>query len=65
MTSYKFTLHSGQAFTGEDKRDLRQLSEDLCSAGFVVVQRTASGYSTVPKPIALLERAVASVEPAD
>ena len=60
-----YTLHSGQAFTGEDKRDLRQLSEDLCSVGFVVVQRTVSGYSTEPRPISLLKRAVASIEPTE
>jgi hypothetical protein len=65
MPTYKFILHSGQAFTGEDKRDLQRLSADLCSVGFVVVQRHGVGYSTEPKPISLLERAVASIEPVD
>ncbi len=63
MPSYKFTLHSGQAFTTEDKRDLQALSAELCSAGFVVVQRMGVGYSAEPKPISVLERAVAVIEP--
>ncbi len=63
MPSYKFTLHSGQSFNGEDTRDLRTLSADLCSDGFVVFQRAANGYSTERKPISLLERAIASIEP--
>jgi hypothetical protein len=65
MPTYKFTLHSGQAVTVEDNRSLNKLSEDLCSVGFIVVQRIASGYSNEGKPISLLERAVASVEPMD
>ena len=65
MPTYKFTLHSGRAFTGEDKRDLQDLSANLCSVGFVVVQRTGSGYSKELKPISLLERTVESIEPAD
>ena len=63
--NYKFTLHSGRAVNGADKRDLQQLSADLCSVGFVVVQRTTSGYSKELKPISLLERAIASIEPTD
>jgi hypothetical protein len=63
LPAYKFTLHSGQVFTAEDKRDLQALSAELCSAGFVVVQRLASGYSSEAKPISVFERAVANIEP--
>ena len=62
MYSYKITLHSGQALTANDNRDLQTLSAELCSTGFVVVQRNAVGYSTELKPISLLERAIASIE---
>jgi hypothetical protein len=65
MPNYKFILHSGQTITAEDKRDLEHLSADLCSTGFIVVQRLGVGYSNEPKPISLLERAVASIEPSD
>ena len=65
MPSYKFTLHSGQTFTGNDERDLQGLSADLCAVGFVVIQRTMVGYATEQKPISVLERAVASIEPLD
>jgi hypothetical protein len=65
MPIYKFILHSGQALTAVDKRSLSKLSEDLCSAGFIVVQRTGSGYSNESKPVSLLERAVAQIEPLD
>ena len=65
MPIYKFTLHSGQTFTGEDQRDLEGLSADLCAVGFVVFQRKMVGYATEPKPISVLERAVASIEPFD
>lgn len=65
MPSYKFTLHSGQTFTGNDERDLEELSAELCAVGFVVIQRTMVGYATEPKPISVLERAVASIEPHD
>ncbi len=65
MPTYRFTLHSGKAFTADDKRDLQALSGDLCTSGFIVVQRTRVGYSTELKPISLLERAVATIEPAD
>jgi hypothetical protein len=54
MPTYKFNLHSGQAFTAEDKRALQKLSADLCTDGFIVVQRDRVGYSTDPKPISLL-----------
>lgn len=65
MPTYRFTLHSGQVFTAEDKRDLKSLSADLCSVGFVVLQRRAMGYSTELKSVAVLERAVALIEPAE
>jgi len=64
MAIYKFTLHSGQSFIAEDKRDLQTLCADLCSAGFVVVLRRGSGYSAEPTNFSVLERAVATVEPA-
>lgn len=64
MPNYKFTLHSGLAYIAEDLRTLEKLSEDLCTAGFLVVQRTNIGYSNETKPISLLERAVAMIEPA-
>jgi hypothetical protein len=64
MNTYKITLHSGPTFTAEDKRDLQKLSADLCSAGFIVLHRTSPGYSAEKKPISVLERAVASIEPA-
>jgi hypothetical protein len=63
MATYKFTLHSGQAFTAEDKRDLQALSAEICSAGFVVVQRIGSGYSTELKSISVFERAISNIEP--
>lgn len=65
MPTYKITLHSGQAITADDKRDLQTLSADLCSIGFVVVERRGFGYSTDLKVISLLERAIASIEPAE
>lgn len=64
MNTYKITLHSGPAFTAEDKRDLQELSADLCSVGFIVLQKTNPGYSTAKTPISVLERGVASIEPA-
>lgn len=63
MHIYKITLHSGPSVTAEDKRDLQKLSSELCSAGFIVVQQSSQGYATEKKPISLLERAVASIEP--
>ena len=65
MNSYKITLYSGPSFTAEDDRNLQKLSADLCWAGFIVLQRTSpAGYSTEKKSISVLERAVASIEPA-
>ena len=46
MNIYKITLHSGRSITAEDQRDLEKLSAELCSAGFIVVERTNPGYST-------------------
>jgi hypothetical protein len=63
MPTYKFTLHSGQTFTADDERDLQALSAELCSSGFVVVQRKAAGYSNEVKPFSVLERGVVSIEP--
>jgi hypothetical protein len=65
MPTYKFTLHSGPTFAATDARKLETLCADLCSAGFVVVERQGSGYSSETKPFAVLERAVAHIEPAD
>jgi hypothetical protein len=64
MNIYKFNLHSGQSFLAEDKRDLQKLCSELCSAGFVIVQRRGSGYSSETMQLSVLERAVASIEPA-
>ena len=65
MNTYKITLHSGPTFTADDNRDLQKLSADLCSAGFIVLQRINPGYSAAKTPISVLERAVASIEPAN
>jgi hypothetical protein len=63
MQQYKFNLHTGQSFLAEDKRDLETLTSELCSSGFVVVQRKDSGYGSASTRISVLERAVASIEP--
>ncbi|MFD2648843.1 hypothetical protein ACFSX5_13720 [Devosia albogilva] len=65
MAAYRITLHSGQAIIVEDARELRRLSADLCSDGFVVVRRRAAAYSEETTDYSVLERAVASIEPAD
>ena len=65
MTAYRITLHSGQVIVVEDARELRRLSSDLCSDGFVIVRRRAAAYSEDTTDYSVLERAVASIEPAN
>ncbi len=63
MPTYKFTLRTGSTFSADDPRKLEKLSEDLCTHGFIVVQRHGAGYSSGTTPVSVLERAVASIEP--
>ncbi|WIJ24508.1 hypothetical protein [Devosia sp. RR2S18] len=64
MNTFKVTLRSGQILTVEDHRSLTALATQLAHEGFVVVQRRATGYSTSNTELALMERGVESIEPA-
>jgi hypothetical protein len=65
MTEYKVELNSGKSILIEDERSLAGLASALCDDGFVqVVRRNKNGYQvSTETPIALLERAVVSIEP--
>lgn len=60
---YKITLRSGRTSIVDDRRPLGTLAADLAQDGFVVVQRQASGYSGTTAEVAIMERAVESIEP--
>lgn len=64
MKNYRVTLNSGQSLNVQDHRELEALSQDLCTAGFLIVQRMSSAYTADTKVISILERAVMSIEPA-
>jgi hypothetical protein len=63
MNLYKITLRSGRASMIEDERSLSTLAADLAQDGFVIVRRQASGYSQTKTEVAIMERAVESIEP--
>jgi hypothetical protein len=63
MNLYKITFRSGRASLVEDERSLGTLAADLAQDGFVVVHRQASGYSQAKTELAIMERAVESIEP--
>jgi Holliday junction resolvase len=63
MSLYKITLRSGRASIVEDERSLSTLAADLAQDGFVVVRQQASGYSQAKIEVAIMERAVESIEP--
>lgn len=63
MNLYKFTFESGRASIIEDKRSLSTLAADLAQDGFIIVYRQSSAYSEAKKEIAIMERAVESIEP--
>lgn len=63
MIAYKIKLRSGEFITAEDERDLPTLSKELCEQGFLQVERRISGYEPSKLvPVALMERAVESIE---
>jgi hypothetical protein len=63
MNLYKITLRSGRASIVEDERSLRTLASDLAQDGFVIVRRQVSGYSQAKTEVAIMERAVESIDP--
>jgi hypothetical protein len=63
MNLYKIKLRSGRTSIVDDKRPLSTLAADLAQDGFVVVQRKAEGYSDTTTEVAIMERAVESIEP--
>ena len=65
MNIYKITLRSGRTSIVGDKRVLSTLAADLAQDGFIVVQRQAEGYSDITTEVAIMERAVESIEPQD
>ena len=65
MNIYKITLRSGRTSIVADKRVLSTLAADLAQDGFIVVQRQAEGYSDITTEVAIMERAVESIEPQD
>ena len=65
MNIYKITLRSGRTSIVADKRGLSTLAADLAQDGFIVVQRQAEGYSDITTEVAIMERAVESIEPQD
>jgi hypothetical protein len=64
MNLYKITYRSGRPSIVEDERSLSTLASDLAQDGFVVVRRQATGYSQAKTEIAIMERAVESIDPA-
>lgn len=64
MNTFKVTLRSGQTALIEDPRALDDLAAQLAQEGFVVVRRISGGYAKSVTEVALLERAVESIEPA-
>lgn len=65
MAKFKVELSSGKSIVIEDERSLTELAEELCNDGFIQVLRVdKSGYQPATNAsVALLERAVASIEP--
>jgi Holliday junction resolvase len=63
MNLYKITFRSGRTSIVEEERSLSNLAADLAQDGFVVVRRQASGYSPTKTEVAVMERAVESIEP--
>ena len=63
MNLYKITFRSARASIVEDERSLSTLTSDLAQDGFVVVRRRASGYGQAKTEVAIMERAVESIEP--
>ncbi len=63
MNFFKITFRSGRASVVEDERSLGTRAADLAQDGFVVVRRQASGYSQTKTEVAMMERAVESIEP--
>jgi hypothetical protein len=62
MNTYKVVLRSGSVAIIEDQRTLSAIANQLAHDGFVVVRRRANGYSQQTTEMALLERAVESLE---
>jgi hypothetical protein len=60
---YRITFRSCRASIVEDERSLSTLAADLAQDGFIVVRRQASGYSQIKTQLAVMERAVESIEP--
>ena len=63
MNLYKITFRSGRVWIVEDERSLSALTSDLAQEGFVVVRRQVGGYSDTKTEVAIMERAVESIEP--
>jgi hypothetical protein len=65
MNTYKITHLSGRVDTIEDQRSIEDLTAALCQDGYLIVEARGSGYSGKTKPLSVLERAVATIEPLD
>jgi hypothetical protein len=65
MNQYKIAFRSGRALIVEDERPLKTLASDLAQDGFVVVRRQAGAYEKTKTEVAIMERAVESIEPSN
>ena len=65
MAEYKVELTSGKSVLIEDIRSIEDLASSLCTHGFIHVQRLNNGgyQPETVTMIALMERAVMSIEP--
>lgn len=65
MAEYKVELTSGKSVLIEDVREAEELASTLCTHGFIHVRRLHNGgyQPDSSTTIALMERAVVSIEP--
>lgn len=63
MSKYKITHLSGDHDVVDDERSLEELTAALCQEGYLIVSALKSIYTGEFKPVALMEMAIAKIEP--